>query len=240
MRKFLAAYRAAKQTMADAARAAAEAKAGKKKGGKKAKGAKKEEAKGKTGDKKKVQRDPVQEAWASFLAELDERINKQKRCNLEDIYRGVGALDASERRSLACAVVVSNNKKVLPIEGQNANSMNIREALFSAAAAFDAPVDRAGLPGLATLLSVSQRGATEETLMQAGFFKPADLLKAGCARADVAAACVSMPGAMRTAGLSAGEHDGGPLVFCSALHNCLAVCRLYFDLADSSTHAVDC
>ncbi|KAG1652354.1 hypothetical protein FOA52_009049 [Chlamydomonas sp. UWO 241] len=83
--------------------------------------------------------------------------------------------------------------------------MNIREALFSAAAAFDAPVDRAGLPGLATLLSVSQRGATEETLMQAGFFKPADLLKAGCARADVAAACVSMPGAMRTAGLSAEE-----------------------------------
>ena len=28
-----------------------------------------------------------QEAWSVFLADLDDRINKQKRFNLEDLYR---------------------------------------------------------------------------------------------------------------------------------------------------------
>lgn len=53
-----------------------------------------------------------QEAWAVFLADLDERINKQKRCSLEDMYRGVAKLTTHEQRALACIVVASNNKKV--------------------------------------------------------------------------------------------------------------------------------
>lgn len=53
-----------------------------------------------------------QEAWAVFLADLDERISKQKRCSLEDMYRGVAKLTTHEQRALACIVVASNNKKV--------------------------------------------------------------------------------------------------------------------------------
>ncbi len=58
---------------------------GKKKGGKKKKD---DSKKAKDGDKKKKDtKTPIQESWAAFLADLDDRINKQKRCNLEDMYR---------------------------------------------------------------------------------------------------------------------------------------------------------
>lgn len=170
MRKFIKAYSIAREAMMAeerAAKALAAAGKGKKKKATAAKG----DGKKTGGDdkKKKVKTTPVQDAWISFFADLDERINKQKRCNLEDLYRGVAKLDGGERRLLACIVMASNNKKVLPLEGMNANALNIRESLFASVAAFDAPVDKALLSSSSGINYVMLRGASNTQLLQHGF-----------------------------------------------------------------------
>lgn len=64
--------------------------------------------------------------------------------------------------------------KVLPTEGQNANSLNIRQAVFAAAAAFDMPLDKATLSSSAGLALVSQRGASEQQMKEFGEGRGAD------------------------------------------------------------------
>lgn len=124
------------------------------------------------------------------------------------VIRGVDKLTLEEKRALACIVNASNNKKVLPTEGMNINSLNIREAVFSAAASFDMPVDKATLSASSGLSLAVQRGASEEQLLHHGRllstfscsfcfcnftppnvthsgFREADLLGLGCSRPDV-------------------------------------------------------
>lgn len=82
LRKFVTAFYTGRQRMLDEARAAAlakKARKGKRVKKKKSKDAEKDKkgAKGKDGKVKKA-KTPVQEAWAAFLADMDERISKQK------------------------------------------------------------------------------------------------------------------------------------------------------------------
>lgn len=58
--------------------------------------------------------------------------------------------------------------KVLPTEGMNINSLNIRGGVFAAVAAFDAPVDKSTLSASSGLALVVQRGASEEQLLKHG------------------------------------------------------------------------
>ncbi len=125
-----------------------------------------------------------QEAWAAFLADLDERINKLKRCSLDDMYRGVAKLTEQERRALACIVIASNNKKVLPLDGVNISILNIREAVFAAAAAFDIEVNKATISASSGLAVLTQRGASEHQMGEHGgcctlILRPYDLLAPG-------------------------------------------------------------
>ncbi len=66
---------------------------------------------GKDGGKpKKPPPTPVQQAWLTFLADMDDKINKQKRYFLEDLYRGVAMLTQRERAQLEAAVMTTTNK----------------------------------------------------------------------------------------------------------------------------------
>jgi hypothetical protein len=58
------------------------------------------------------------EAWFTALQDLDERINRKKACNLDDMYRGVLVLLPHERGALA-AILAATTKKVLPLSQLN-------------------------------------------------------------------------------------------------------------------------
>ena len=50
----------------------------------------------------------------------------------------------------------------------NINLLNIREAVFAAAAAFDMATDKATVSASAGLALMSQRGATEQQILEQG------------------------------------------------------------------------
>ncbi|KAJ9506952.1 hypothetical protein QJQ45_016571, partial [Haematococcus lacustris] len=185
VRKFIHAFYSGRQQMIDAARAAdaaRRAKAGKK-GGRRAKkkGADKADAKS-VKDKKKAKKTPVQESWSTFLVDMDERINKQKRVFLEDLYRGVAKLDPLEQGQLA-ALLSTTNKKILPVDTLNINQLNIKAAVTAASSALSLSADRSATPG-AGLQLLADRGTSPEQMLQHGFSE-ADLLRAGVPRHQV-------------------------------------------------------
>ncbi|KAF5832186.1 hypothetical protein DUNSADRAFT_12025 [Dunaliella salina] len=177
LRKFIHSFYRGRQEMIDEARAKELAKLAStgKKGKKKKAAAPKDEPKAGNKDKK-PKKTPVQEAWQTFLADMDERINKQKRVGLEDIYRGTAQLEPQERVDLA-ALLATTNKKILPLASLNINQHNVRMALVSASAALSAqdavPAKSARARG-----ALASRGASAEQLLEQGF-SVSDALRAG-------------------------------------------------------------
>ncbi|GAX84825.1 hypothetical protein CEUSTIGMA_g12246.t1 [Chlamydomonas eustigma] len=193
MRKFMINYWMSRQIMLDEMRALEAAKRSGKRKKKGKKGAK--DSKDLQGDKKKRKiKTPVQEAWALFLSELDDRINKRKRCNLEDIYRGVLTLTNHEKRAFSSIVATSDNKKVLPTEGLNVNLLNIRQMIVASAVALDATVDdhRATILSSGGMIKAVSKGTSEVQLLDLGF-KESDLLRAGFSRQDVLSFAIHNP-----------------------------------------------
>eukprot|EP00198_Chlamydomonas_reinhardtii_P007159 XP_001696495.1 predicted protein [Chlamydomonas reinhardtii] len=224
LRKFIAEWTTARQAELDAARAAAAAKAGGKKKGKK-KEAKKKEPAGKDG-KKKAPKTPVAEAWSNMMSAMDELVNKNKRVNLEDMYRGTEMLSPSELCTLR-NIMATANKKVFPTDGMNLNQLNVKNALWAAAAAHEyAVVDRAlAAPalGLAARSRYTDACASSEweavassiqspdflrlssnplspTAPFAGY-REGDLLRAGFSHEDVCEVSNHDPARLRAAGL---------------------------------------
>jgi hypothetical protein len=54
------------------------------------------------------------------------------------------------------------------MDGMNINGLNIREAVFAAAASFDYKVEKATLSSSSGLALVLQKGASEEDLLRHG------------------------------------------------------------------------
>lgn len=165
--RFLASYKAARNSMllADKESRALKALGGKKKGKK----SKKPDAGGKKADGKKTKTltNPIQDSWIKFEGELDERINKNKSCGLEDLYRGVSKLSQEQQREFSNVINSSNNKKVLPTEGVSVPLLGIRMALFSAAAAFDMRQDKAVF--CTRLIDLVKIGASDTQILTQGF-----------------------------------------------------------------------
>jgi len=177
LRKFITNFYKGRQEMIDEARAKELAKLARKgkKGKKKKAAAPKDDPKAGNKDKK-PKKTPVQEAWQTFLADMDERINKQKRVGLEDIYRGTALLEPQERIDLA-ALLATTNKKVLPLASLNINQHNVRMALVSASAALSAQ-DAVPAKSCAGLRALTNRGTSVEQLLEQGF-SVADALRVG-------------------------------------------------------------
>jgi len=57
---------------------------------------------------------------------------------------------------------------VLPTDGMNINSLNIRESVFSAASAFAYSVDKSSVLGSSGLAVLMQKGASEQQLIHHG------------------------------------------------------------------------
>ncbi|PNW82029.1 hypothetical protein CHLRE_06g270800v5 [Chlamydomonas reinhardtii] len=206
LRKFIAEWTTARQAELDAARAAAAAKAGGKKKGKK-KEAKKKEPAGKDG-KKKAPKTPVAEAWSNMMSAMDELVNKNKRVNLEDMYRGTEMLSPSELCTLR-NIMATANKKVFPTDGMNLNQLNVKNALWAAAAAHEyAVVDRALAAPALGLAAVRDKGVGARQLLELGY-REGDLLRAGFSHEDVCEVSNHDPARLRAAGLSAAEVVAG-------------------------------
>ncbi|KAG2445357.1 hypothetical protein HYH02_008822 [Chlamydomonas schloesseri] len=206
LRKFIAEWTAARQAEQDAARAAAAAKASGKKKGKK-KEAKKKEPAGKDG-KKKAPKTPVAEAWSNMMSAMDELVNKNKRVNLEDMYRGAEMLSPTELCTLR-NIMATANKKVFPTDGMNLNQLNVKNALWAAAAAHEyAVVDRALAAPAQGLAAMRDKGVGARQLVELGY-REGDLLRAGFSHEDVCEVAHHDPARLRAAGLSAAELVAG-------------------------------
>mmetsp|Transcript_14612 Transcript_14612/g.25492 ORF Transcript_14612/g.25492 Transcript_14612/m.25492 type:complete len:421 (+) Transcript_14612:197-1459(+) len=204
--KLLTSFYLGRQQMFDAARAAEAAKRAMKGKGKKKKSKKasaEKPPKG-TGKSKKPTKTPIQEACSVFLLEMDEKINKLKRVYLEDLYRGVAALD-ERGQSMLAALLATTNSKILPTAAMNINQLNIVAALQAASAAAGlgtaSAVPTGGNPGLSIL---RDRGASSLQLLQFGY-NEADQIRVGVARHSVVAACHHNLGSLREAGILPGE-----------------------------------
>ncbi|KAL6754825.1 hypothetical protein V8C86DRAFT_2688709 [Haematococcus lacustris] len=205
VRKFIHAFYSGRQQMIDAARAADAARRAQKgkKGGRRAKMKGADKADAKSGkDKKKAKKTPVQESWSTFLVDMDERINKQKRVFLDDLYRGVAKLDPLEQGQLA-ALLSTTNKKILPVDTLNINQLNIKAAVTAASSALSLSADRSATPG-AGLQLLADRGTSPEQMLQHGFSE-ADLLRAGVPRHQVVQVSQHDVRKLRDAGLQVPE-----------------------------------
>eukprot|EP00878_Enallax_costatus_P008692 GHUV01009086.1.p1 GENE.GHUV01009086.1~~GHUV01009086.1.p1 ORF type:complete len:500 (+),score=187.40 GHUV01009086.1:197-1696(+) len=152
----------------------------------------------KSGKGGKAAKDPKTEAWATLLYDLDDRINKSKKCNLEDLYRAVGTLDVFQKQALS-NIIATTTAKQLP-EKQNEASIVIKDTLFAAAAAHS--YSHQQVPNAATTSAAAFReaGLPADTALESGF-RVGQLLRAGYSTAELVRSSSPELGHLRAAGV---------------------------------------
>ncbi|GLC55266.1 hypothetical protein PLESTB_000966100 [Pleodorina starrii] len=206
LRKFMVEWNAAYMKELEEKRAAAAAKAALK-GKRRRKVKAKPDANNKDKKKSKKPKSRMAEVWSLLFSSIDELINKAKRINLEDLYRGAELLAPPELVQLR-NILYTANKKVLP-KAMNVNQINIKTSLWAAAAAHEySAVDRTLLYPVPALAVMRDKGLGAKHLQDLGY-RERELLRVGFNASDACEVAPHEPARLRAAGLSVSELVAG-------------------------------
>eukprot|EP00877_Chromochloris_zofingiensis_P005506 jgi/Chrzof1/14957/Cz09g22060.t1 len=190
IRRFVTAYVEATKPAAPEPPKAAKAKVpagqGKKRGQKQPAQTSSKDSKGTT-KQTMLKKDPKVEVWSTLFFDLDEKINKSKKCLLDDFYRAVATMNPHERQVLA-DIVCGTSMQHLPAKQMNEPNLCIKDALFAAVAAHSYTMPRMPNAGHAAAVHYREAGISAQQALQQGY-RVGQLLQAGYSPAEVVHSC---------------------------------------------------